>query len=51
MNLTDKVLAYNKEIRAALLTIYNELNQGQQQKLLKNEQVKTLLERYGVKTE
>ena len=51
MNLTDKVLAYNKEIRAALLTIYNELNQGQQQKLLKNEQVKTQLERYGVKTE
>ena len=51
MNLTDKVLAYNKEIRAALLTVYQALNQGQQQKLLKDEQVKALFDRYGVVTD
>lgn len=51
MNLTDKVLAYNKEIRAALLTIYNELNQGQRKKLLKNEVVKAMFDRYGVEYE
>lgn len=51
MNLKDKVLAYNKEIRSALMTIYNALNQGQQQKLMKDETVKALFERYGVVTE
>ena len=39
-----------EEIQAALLTVYDELNQGQQQKLMKNEKVKALFERYGVTT-
>lgn len=49
--LTYKVLAYNKEIKNALQTVYNELNQGQRKKLLKSEVVKTMFERYGVMTE
>ena len=48
MTLLDKVIAYNLEIKNALLTMYNALNQGQRKKILKNEKVKTLFERYGV---
>lgn len=44
----ERAKAFNQEIRAALLTVYGELNHGQQQKLLKDEQVKALFERYGV---
>lgn len=47
----DKADAIATDTKDALQTVYDSLNQGQQQKLLKNEQVKTLLERYGVKTE
>ena len=46
----ERAKAFNQEIRTALLTVYIELNQGQQQKLLKDEQVKALLERYGIGT-
>lgn len=46
--LTDKVLAYNREIRDALQTVYNELNQGQRKKLLKSQVVKAMFDRYGV---
>lgn len=49
--LKEKVIAYNKEIKTALETIYSELNQGQQKKLLKSEQVKALFDRYGIKYE
>ena len=48
MTLLDKVIAYNLVIKTALQTMYNALNQGQQKKILKNEKVKTLFERYGV---
>ena len=48
MTLVEKVIAYNLEIKTALQTMYNALNQGQQKKILKNEKVKTLFERYGV---
>lgn len=48
MTLLDKVIAYNLEIKTALQTMYNALNQGQQKKILKNEKVKILFERYGV---
>ena len=44
----EKAKAFNQEIQAALLTVYDALNQGQQQKLMKNEKVKALFERYGV---
>lgn len=46
--LKDKVIAYNKEMKEALETIYNALNQGQQKKLLKNEAVKALFDRYEI---
>lgn len=49
--LTDKVLAYNREIRDALQTVYDELNQGQRKKLLKSPVVKAMFERYGVVTD
>ena len=48
MTLLDKVIAYNLKIKTALQTMYNALNQGQRKKILKNEKVKTLFERYGV---
>lgn len=37
MTLIDKVIAYNKEVKEALETVFNELNAGQQKKLLKND--------------
>ena len=36
------------EMKSALQTVYEALNQGQQKKLLKDEAVKALFERYGV---
>ena len=48
MTLVDKVIAYNIEIKSAILTMYNALNPGQQKKILKNEKVKALFDRYGV---
>ena len=51
MNLTDKVITYNREVKKALQTVYNALNQGQRKKLLKSEVVKAMFERYGVVTE
>lgn len=44
----EKALAYNRKIHDALALIYGELNQGQQKKILKNEEVKKLLIRYKV---
>ena len=48
MSELEKALVFNQEIRAALLTVYQALNQGQQQKLLKDEKVRALFERYRV---
>ena len=50
MNLKEKVLNYNREIKEALQTVYNELNKGQRKKLLKSEAVKAMFDRYGVVT-
>lgn len=46
--LTTAVLAVKEETRNALQTMYDELNHGQQKKIIKNEDVKTLFARYGV---
>ncbi len=46
--LNEAVKACKAETREALQTVYNTLNSGQQKKLLKNEAVKALLERYEV---
>ena len=45
----EKVIAYNLEIKYALETIFSELNNGQQKKLLKSEKVKALFDRYKIK--
>ena len=51
MKKTDLITAVHtvkSETRTALQTMYAELNQGQQKKIVKNEAVKTLFDRYGV---
>ena len=44
---TDAVIS---ETRAALQTVYDALNHGQQQKIMKDDAVAALFERYGVET-
>ena len=46
--LRDKTDAVVSETRTALQTVYDALNHGQQQKLLKDPAVAALFERYGV---
>lgn len=46
--LNAKIEAVVNETKAALQTVYDALNHGQQQKILKNEDVKALFNRYGV---
>ena len=48
MTLKEKVITYNQEVKEALTTIYQELNNGQQKKLLKSEKVKALFDRYKI---
>lgn len=48
MTLLDKVIMYNNEIKTALQTMYDALNHGQQKKIIKDEKVKALFDRYGV---
>ena len=48
MKLVDKVIAYNLEIKTALQTMYDALNHGQQKKILKDEKVKALFDRYSI---
>lgn len=47
-DLFDKVAAVKTETKNALQTMYNALNKGQQNKILKNEEVKALFDRHGV---
>lgn len=35
-------------IKSALQTVYDELNQGQQKKILRSDTIKELFDRYGV---
>ena len=51
MTWTEKAEAVYTETKDALQTVYDALNQGQQKKILKNEEVKALFDRYGVVTE
>lgn len=46
--LERKMAAAVEETKTALQTVYDALNQGQQKKLLKDEAVAALFERYGV---
>lgn len=46
--LNEAVNACKEETKEALQTVYDELNNGQQNKLMKSEAIKALFERYGV---
>lgn len=46
--LTVAVEAAKEKTKTALQTVYDALNQGQQNKLLKDETVKALFDLYGV---
>lgn len=46
--LTTAILAVKTETKNALQTMYDALNQGQQKKIIKDEAVKALFDRYGV---
>lgn len=45
---TDAANVVYEETKDALQTVYDALNQGQQKKLVKDEKVKALFDRYGV---
>ena len=42
---------YNRGMRDGLQTVYDELNQGQKRKLLKNEKVRVMFEKFHVRTD
>lgn len=46
--LDNNVKAVKDETKNALQTMYDALNSGQKKKIVKNEAVKTLFDRYGV---
>ena len=46
--LRERVIAYSTEVKAALQAVYNDLNQGQRKKLLRNPVIRAMFERYGV---
>lgn len=49
--LRERVIAYNAEGKAALQAVYNDLNQGQRKKLLRNPAIRAMFARYGVEIE
>ena len=49
-DLRERIIAYNNEVKAALQAVYNDLNQGQRKKLLRNPAIRSMFERYGVET-
>ena len=46
--LDNKTQAVIDDTTEALQTVYDALNSGQQKKIIKNEKVKALFDRYGV---
>lgn len=50
-DMRERIIAYNKEVKAALQAVYNDLNHGQRKKLLRNPAIRAMFERYGVKIE
>ena len=45
---TEAANVVYEDTKVALQTVYDTLNQGQQKKLVKDETVKALFDRYGV---
>lgn len=50
MELSIAVEKCKQETKTALELIFSNLNHGQTQKLLKNQEIKELVDRYGVQT-
>lgn len=50
MELTLAVEKCKMETKSALELIFSNLNHGQTQKLMKNQEIKELVDRYGVQT-
>lgn len=50
MELTRAVEKCKLETKSALELIFSNLNHGQTQKLMKNQEIKELVDRYGVQT-
>ena len=48
VELKEKTTAVVTDTKTALQTMYDALNKGQQKKIIKNEAVKALFDRYGV---
>lgn len=48
-DLREQIILYNNEVKAALQAIYNDLNQSQRKKLLRNPVIRAVFERYGAK--
>lgn len=48
MTWTEMAQQLKTETKKALETVLAELNKGQRQKLMNNEKIKALLDRYGV---
>ena len=48
---TERARECVAETREALQAVYNDLNQGQQKKLLRNSVIRSMFARYGVETE
>lgn len=46
--LEKNVAELKDETRVALQTVYDTLNQGQRKKIVKDENIKALFDRYGV---
>lgn len=49
--LQKNVDKFKSEVKDALQTMYDALNQGQRKKIIKNAEVKALFDRYGVEYE
>ena len=50
-DLRERVIAYNTEIKGSLQAVYDDLNQGQRKKLLRNPSIRAMFARYGVETD
>lgn len=48
MSELERAIEFNRETKAALLTVLAALNAGQQKKLLRDEKAAALFERYGL---
>lgn len=46
--LVEKAKQYNRELKDALTLIFSELNKGQTNKLLKNQKIAALVERFKI---